>query len=122
MIRLVRVLSATLLVAAAGCAGQPQGTVVPLRDGTFRLIETGKTEREALQTAQRDAELTCKKHAGSRSWVAVDHGSEDVGLRLDQDGGTVRKLATRVIEHVARSESGDNYRVEMVIECRPPAG
>ncbi len=108
---------AVACLAAAGCATPMYGTVLPQSDGTYMLVEKGKTERAAMKMAQSDAEKTCKKRAKTKEFVTLDHSSEFVGVTVDKGEGTFSGIAASVVEVAARHHSNENYKVKMTFKC-----
>jgi hypothetical protein len=102
---------------AAGCATQ-YGTVLPKGDGTYTVVTKAQTERDALKMAQKDAESTCKKEAGTKRFVTVNHTSAYVGpeIAASKDGG-MRGVAASLLEQAARANNDENYKVEMLFRC-----
>jgi hypothetical protein len=105
------------LGVVTGCATQTYGTVLPQGDGTFHLVEQGKTERDALKMAQQDAETTCKRETSSRSFVTIEHSSEYVGVDVDNGTTTASSIAANVVEFAGRMHNAENYKVEMTFRC-----
>jgi len=108
---------AAICLGFSGCAAQTHGTVLPKGEGVFHVVEKGKTESETLKMAQQDAEVTCKKHTNSRSFVTVDHSSEYVGVDVDDGETTTSSIAANVVEYAGRMHSRENYKVEMTFKC-----
>lgn len=105
-----------LCLGAAGCA-QTYGTVMPKENGTYHVVEKGKTERETLKMAEHDAELTCKRNNKSKDFVTLEHSSEYVGMDVNKGNGTMSSIAANVVEFAGRMHNTENYRVEMTFRC-----
>jgi hypothetical protein len=104
-------------VLSVGCATQ-YGTVLPKGDGTYTVVTKAQTENDALKMAQKDAETTCKKDAGTKRFVAVNHNSAYVGpeIAASKDGG-MKGVAASLLEQAARANNAENYKVEMLFRC-----
>lgn len=114
---LTNVIVTLLVLALSGCAANLYGTVLPQGNGTYQLVEKAQSERDAFKMAQRDAEATCKRYSDSRSFITIEHSSEDVGLKLEKGKGTAKDIASSVVEFAGRLRNDENYRVEMTFRC-----
>jgi hypothetical protein len=102
---------------SAGCATQ-YGTVLPKGDGTYTVVTKAQNERDALKMAQKDAESTCKKDSGKKSFVTLTHKSSYVGpeIAASKEGG-MKGVAASLLEQAARANNTENYKVEMLFRC-----
>jgi hypothetical protein len=102
---------------SAGCATQ-YGTVLPKGDGTYTVVTKAQTENDALKMAQKDAQSTCKKEAGTKRFVTLTHASKYVGpeIAASKEGG-MKGVAASLLEQAARANNTENYKVEMQFRC-----
>jgi len=116
------ILKGTLLVSLislVSCASyKPYGTVLPQADGSYKLVNTGRTESKAMRLAQEDAKGTCKTDKKKR-YVVLSQDADYIGVKVDHgDKKGLAGVGMSLLQAAADHENKENYQVTTVIQCK----
>ncbi len=108
---------ASILTLSACVSYKPYGTVLPVGEGEYKIVNTGSTESNALKKSALDAKGTCKND-GKKKFIVVSQDSEYIGATIDKgDTKGAMGLGAGILQAAANHYNKENHKVQTVIRC-----
>lgn len=109
-------LSAIMIVAilSVGCASV-QGTVYKQKDGSYKATYASGSERDVRKVIHSDAQITCKKKAGTKEFLVVEEKVENMEDDSKKEGFAA--VAGSAVSLAGKYFGAESVRGELVFDC-----
>ena len=112
----IKIASAGLVIAIAGCAGQIKGAVMPYGGGQYQAVSIAGNRLAVLKITDHDAKITCKNEGKDR-YVVISQEVVFIPLLDIDTGNAVIDVLGKIVSHSESHANKEDYEATTIFKC-----